>query len=45
MREKIGGLGGLDIVFRWTFSMIIKLSFINGSREFFRILYIILVAS
>ena len=34
-KKKIGGLGGLDMVYRWTFSMIIKALFKNGSRESF----------
>ena len=40
-RKEIGGLGGLNMVHRWTFSMIIKALFKNGSRELFRNFYMI----
>ena len=39
--KKIGGLDGLDMVYRWAFSVIIKALLKNGSRESFRIFHII----
>ena len=40
-RKRIGGLGGLDMLYRRTVSMIIKTLFKHGSRESFRSFYII----
>ena len=37
----MGGLGGLDIVYRWLFSIIIRALFKNESGESFRFFYII----
>ena len=39
--KKIGGLGGWDMVYRSAFSMRVKSLFKNGSREYFRIFYVI----
>lgn len=39
--RKEGGLGDLDMVYRWPFSMIIKPLVRNGFTESFRTFYII----